>query len=232
MSMKIKLIIVFLFFSAFVHGQTPSMFLKMETTAALYGQNLPVGTLLFDRETLKRYVVLEPLVSSKSIATSNKLLLDNSSIDRPLGGTAPAEIKEIGTNSSTHYLGELIAVDGGSGPADAIVVSIWTQDGFEKTLVAALTDASGTAAAWSVASSSAPSGWHLPTIWELTACFNNALIVNTILGSNGFKNAIYWSSTDEPSDATQALAKSFTLGQIGPYDKVGDSYFYRYVRIH
>ena len=231
MAMKIKLFIFAVFACLMVQGQSPSLFIKMATTATAYGQNLPVGTLLFDRQSLKRYITLTPLLATKSISTSNKLLLDNISIDRPLGGSDGAEIKEIGTNSSSHYIGEKIASDGGSGPVDGIVVSIWTQDGLEKCLLAALADGSPTAVSYAAATSAIPAGWHLPTIWELTACFNNTLVINTILGSNGFKGQVYWSSTDY-SDPLFSITKHFSLGSVDPYEKAVDLYYYRYVIIH
>ena len=38
--------------------------------------------------------------------------------------------------------------------------------------------------------------WYLPASWELNVCYQSAVIVNNILGANGFINAGYWSSTE------------------------------------
>jgi hypothetical protein len=39
--------------------------------------------------------------------------------------------------------------------------------------------------------------WYLPSLWELTMCYNSAAIVNKILGAtNGFGTNYYWSSTE------------------------------------
>jgi hypothetical protein len=39
--------------------------------------------------------------------------------------------------------------------------------------------------------------WYLPSVWELTQCYNAAFVVNSVLGNtNGFRVAMYWSSTE------------------------------------
>ena len=230
--MKTKLIFLALLFCTLAKGQTPSLFLKMETTATPYGQNLSVGTLLFDRESLKRYIVLSPLASTKSISNSNRLLLDGVHIEVPAGSSTPAttaEIKEVGTNSSEHYIGELIASDGGGGPADGIVVSVWTENGVEKCLVADMVETPASPSAWSA--SLPPAGWHVPSRFELETCFNSVLIVNSILGSKGFKYVNYWSSTDG-SDNTVALYINFYIGLPSEELKTNATCFFKYVRIH
>lgn len=223
--MKIKLIFIYIVFTIVANGQTPSSFLRMATTATQFGQNVPQGTILVDMQSLKRYMVLAPLTSTKSISNSNKLLLDGIHVD-PDGTTA--EIREIGTNSSTHYLGEIVTTDAVGTDDDGIVIAIWTKDGIEQVLLTALADA--TPGVWST---SAPGLWHLPSITELTTCFNTAIIVNTVLPTNGFKADYYWSSTELlPLPATKAYAKGFVRGDVpAPYSKA-NTWNIRYVRIH
>ena len=217
--MKIRLIVFALLICNAVIGQTPSLFLKMAATGTTYGMNIPKGTLLVDLSTNKRYLVLTPLAASKSISSSNKLLLDGITVD-PSGTTA--EIKEVGTNSSSHYIGEI--VDGG------IVVVIWTELGIEKVLLAKLTDEAPMA--WASATNDTdPATWSLPTIWESNALFNSSLIVNTVLkGTGEFKPEMYWSSTVSTNPAF-SCAKQFLDGPVTDEDPTGILNV-RYVKIH
>ena len=53
--------------------------------------------------------------------------------------------------------------------------------------------------------------WYLPSIWELSQCYNAAFIVNTVLGNEkGFSCERYWSSTE--SDPMSAFVMNFVLG--------------------
>jgi hypothetical protein len=47
--------------------------------------------------------------------------------------------------------------------------------------------------------------WYLPASWELELCYNAAFIVNTILGSEGFTEMYYWTSTESGDDSAWAL---------------------------
>jgi len=48
--------------------------------------------------------------------------------------------------------------------------------------------------------------WYLPSIWELTQCYNSAFTVNTRLGAaNGFGYDNYWSSTENQSELVYTL---------------------------
>jgi hypothetical protein len=55
--------------------------------------------------------------------------------------------------------------------------------------------------------------WYLPAIWELNKCYQAALVVNSILGANGFTFDFYWSSTE--TDATQAWYQAFHTNITG-----------------
>jgi hypothetical protein len=60
-------------------------------------------------------------------------------------------------------------------------------------LPATIAYAAGNARLWS---DGGFTDWYLPAIWELTACYNAALAVNSVLGANGFSPNNYWSSTE------------------------------------
>lgn len=45
--------------------------------------------------------------------------------------------------------------------------------------------------------------WYLPSILELSHCFNAAYAVNNILGNNGFANDSYWSSTESTKETAR-----------------------------
>jgi len=56
--------------------------------------------------------------------------------------------------------------------------------------------------------------WYLPASWELKECYDADYVVNSVLGAtNGFKYAIYWSSTE--STATNAWYLGFDTGTTG-----------------
>lgn len=56
--------------------------------------------------------------------------------------------------------------------------------------------------------------WYLPSIWELSQCFNSAFIINTKLGAtNGFGYGNYWSSTEVKSE--EVFTINFGGGNVG-----------------
>jgi hypothetical protein len=73
------------------------------------------------------------------------------------------------------------------------------------------------------------SDWYLPSSWELSICYSNATIVNTILGVNGFTNAFYWSSTENGSD--NSWGQFFNNNGLSNINKAGINSV-RAVRIH
>jgi hypothetical protein len=250
--MKILLIILGFFICSVTYGQTPSQFLKMVDDETAFGQNIPQGSMLTDMKSFKRYIVLKPLSATKTIKNCVKLLLDESHVMNPDGSvnavTATAEIKEIGANSSSHYIGEIITTDD---PAlttdDGLAIAIWTEGGVETVLLLALQNAGNGAWDGTTGTPLASQGWRLPTIFELNVCLNSVTIINTILGeANGFvvvdpvtlseadPIGIYWSSS-EPVPGAPATGsgyyKNFKLNATGTKVK-STSYSRHYVRIH
>jgi len=71
--------------------------------------------------------------------------------------------------------------------------------------------------------------WYLPSNLELNACYNSALIVNKVLGTNGFSPFQYWSSTEGFS--TNAWNQAFSSGGQSSSGK-SSSFLVRAVRIH
>jgi len=71
--------------------------------------------------------------------------------------------------------------------------------------------------------------WYLPSNWELNMCYNSATIVNRILGSTGFANSNYWSSTEDTLNS--AWAFTFESGVAFTTTKSLTIYV-RAVRIH
>jgi hypothetical protein len=62
--------------------------------------------------------------------------------------------------------------------------------------------------------------WFLPAIWQLNMCYNSAHITRIVLGSDGFNDDNYWSSTENPNGGTNgALSYNFFLGGVEPYKK-------------
>ena len=62
------------------------------------------------------------------------------------------------------------------------------------------------------------SDWYLPSLWELNQCFDEILIVNTILGDvNGFSQALYWTSTELYNN--NAWLIGFETGNYASYSK-------------
>jgi hypothetical protein len=58
--------------------------------------------------------------------------------------------------------------------------------------------------------------WYLPSVWELTQCYNAAFVVNSILGNtNGFRVAMYWSSTE----SQEFGGWGYDFGHGGAYDR-------------
>jgi hypothetical protein len=70
--------------------------------------------------------------------------------------------------------------------------------------------------------------WYLPSIWELTLCYNSAAIVNKLV-ANGFSSSSYWSSTGYGT--TSALTKDFFDG-VTYSDLKNSANAARAVRIH
>ena len=73
------------------------------------------------------------------------------------------------------------------------------------------------------------SDWYLPATWELNMCYNAAIVVNRVLGVNGFANSIYWSSTEFTS--ANAWLQNFSNGSQTNASKGGTA-LVRAVRIH
>jgi hypothetical protein len=70
--------------------------------------------------------------------------------------------------------------------------------------------------------------WYLPAIWELNKCYQAALIVNNVLGVNGFMFDFYWSSTE--ASATEAWYHGFHTNIAGSNGLKGNLGFVRAVR--
>ena len=225
--MKTILFTIAILIGVSTFGQTPTSVIRLAGPATAFGQNIPRGTILIDMTSRKRYLALLPLAGTKFIGNCNKLLLDNKHTSD--GGSAEtAEIKEIGTNSATHYIGELISSDGVG--TEGIVIAVWSQDGKEKALLVALTN-SGPGIFEPVPSGQSDKEWRLPTVWEINACFNSVVIINSILGDvNGFTTGSYWSSTE--STGTQAFSKSFTSGATDKTSAKGSFFKKHKVRTH
>ena len=72
------------------------------------------------------------------------------------------------------------------------------------------------------------SDWYLPAIWELDQIYNNAFIINTVLGAtDGIVIDTYWSSTE--IDANNAWIKYFDRGYSNNLTK-GNGLYVRAVR--
>lgn len=76
------------------------------------------------------------------------------------------------------------------------------------------------------------SDWYLPSLWELSMCYNSATVVNRILGStNGFNvTNPYWCSTE--NNATTAFFLYFRFNNLSNNNKAISTYYVRAVRIH
>lgn len=78
------------------------------------------------------------------------------------------------------------------------------------------------------------SDWYLPSIWELSQCYNAVLIVNEVLGDgDGFKVESYWSSTETPLDpwnANYAYPYRFDRGERGDSRPKTETFRVRAVR--
>ena len=62
------------------------------------------------------------------------------------------------------------------------------------------------------------SDWYLPSLWELKQCFQEILILNSVLGNtNGFSLGLYWSSTEIPN--SQAWTMGFETGNYVVWSK-------------
>lgn len=100
-------------------------------------------------------------------------------------------IKKPWTTASYYYNSE---VPGGAlSPIDGLSNSnaIVAEAGADTTYAA------GLCRAYSAAGDGGLYDWCLPAAWELTQCYNAALIVNNVLGAtNGFSFDYYWSSTE------------------------------------
>lgn len=217
--MKIRLFIssLIICLCSSLFAQSPSNFFRLDNADTVFGQNVPKGTILLDLYDKKQFLVLEPLGSSKTINLCSKLLLDGTTID-PVSATL-AELKEVGTNSSSHYVGELI--DGG------IAVEIWTQGGVEKVLLADMVNKGPS----TFAAIPAPTGsWRLPTIWELNSCFNAGLIVNSF-ATEPFLYETYWSSSVAVLN-TSYYTRSFITGLSFATAKGTGTLYTRFVKIH
>jgi hypothetical protein len=74
--------------------------------------------------------------------------------------------------------------------------------------------------------------WYLPSVWELNACYNVAMIINRIVGdTNGFQvsfNFVYWSSTE--SGDSSAWNHNFWVGHPTGATVKSDPYRVRAVR--
>ena len=214
-------------------GQTPTSIIRLANTSTVFGQNVPKGTILIDMTSRKRYLVLLPLSGTKKIDDCIRLLLDNEHT-LPDGATNLAEIKEIGTNSATHYIGEKITSDAVGTDDDGIVIAVWSDNGVEKALLVALTNPSPATGTFTTADPNVRV-WRVPSVWELNACFNSVLIINSILGDvNGFGVGSYWSSTEStalPLPGT-GFSKSFTTGATANNSSKTLSFKKHYVRTH
>ena len=209
-------------------GQTPTTIIRLAGSSTVFGQNVPRGTILIDMTSRKRYLVLLPLGGTKKIDDCIKLLLDNQHTSAG-GSPDAAEIKEIGTNSATHYIGEKITSDAVGTDDDGIVIAVWSDNGIEKALLVALTNPTPSTGAWEAAPVDVRA-WRIPTVWELNACFNSVLIINSILGDvNGYGVGSYWSSTDTPA---LGFSKSFTTGATANNSAKASVFKKRYVRTH
>lgn len=72
------------------------------------------------------------------------------------------------------------------------------------------------------------SDWYLPSLWELNQCFDEILIVNTVLGDiNGFSQSLYWASTELYNN--NAWLIGFETGNYANYSK-NNAYSVRAVR--
>lgn len=216
--------------------QTPTSLVRVSTSGTAILQNVPKGTILIDMASRKRYLVLLPLTGSPTTTIDGciKLLLDNKHTSTGASETL-AQIKEIGTNSMSHYIGEEITTDAGGISNYGIVVAVWSNGGVEKALLVAETDADAGATS-NMTGYVTPvdvTQWRVPTLWELNAVFNSSVIINSILGDvspNGLSITKYWSST-AGSIAGQNYYKDFATGSSNGISK-GTSYRKRYVRTH
>lgn len=125
--MKIKLLILWVFFSVLSFGQSPAPIFKIASGSTLIASKIPEGTILINEATDIQYTVLKPLPESTPPGTTIDdcilLLRDNSNI-------ATAQLKTINRNSSLHFIGELY----GGG----IVAAVWKTDGVEHGLIVSL----------------------------------------------------------------------------------------------
>jgi hypothetical protein len=222
--MKISVLLIGILLSVLTYGQGPSMVIKVLDATTTFKQNVSQGTILIDLSAKQQYLVLQPVASTFSINTCSLLLLDNVTVQ----GTPPAQIKKIGANSSINYIGERIAsVDGGA--IDGTAIAVWTQDGIEKVLVAALEDSGASGTYGSV---TPPAGWRLPNFWELNVMYNQSLIINAIsTASQLLKGQAYWSSDPDPSDPTWHRTLDFQNG-LASTDDDTMSHLFRFVKTH
>ena len=72
--------------------------------------------------------------------------------------------------------------------------------------------------------------WYLPALWELTMCYNVATIINRVLGTNGFANNTYWSSTEDFTSS--AWGKAFFGAANNLNFSKNSNILVRAVRIH
>ncbi len=96
----------------------------------------------------------------------------------------------------------IVAQNGNAANTAATVCKAWTDGGFND--------------------------WYLPAIWELDQIYNNAFIINTILGAaDGIATETYWSSTE--IDGSLVWMKYFYQGYSNNISK-GNGLYVRAVR--
>jgi hypothetical protein len=74
--------------------------------------------------------------------------------------------------------------------------------------------------------------WYLPTNYELYLCYSAALVVNKLLGADGFTNNYYWASTEYSNTLSWYLGfNSSSQYTFGIFAK-SNNYYVRAVRTH
>jgi hypothetical protein len=74
--------------------------------------------------------------------------------------------------------------------------------------------------------------WYLPTNYELYLCYSSALVVNKLLGANGFTNNFYWGSTEFANNLSWYQGFNSGSQYYFTANTKSNNYYVRAVRTH
>lgn len=145
----------------------------------------------------------------KGLIASLKNMSITSAFPYNIPWTAPFALQSTAIGSGARSLVDglansnaIVAQNGNAANTAATLCKAWTDGGFND--------------------------WYLPAIWELDQIYNNAFIINTVLGAaDGIATETYWSSTE--IDGSLVWMKYFYQGYSNNISK-GNGLYVRAVR--